>query len=384
MPRGKILAQTSLTIIFLATLGFFCLGTIFSEKKDISFQEKRQLASFPQIPSSKALLMAWPKSLTEYLKDQFFYREDLVFLNALMRVKLFQRSPTFVVLAGVEGWYFFMGDWALHDFLRKPEKTDAALTRSWENLIAHRQQMLQEIGANYLVAVAPNKECLYPEFLPKRIEEKIGTSILQVMNDRMSCSPLADHFLDLTEPLRKAKSPELLYFKTDSHWNSRGAYFAYRAIMEKIKLWYPQIAPLPENSFAKRPLENTQNGDLVLLMGLIGSISEKVEEWDVRPPCTTLEDRTITSERLPAGQSLQANGCPAGADQRVLVISDSFGEGIKKYMSATFQDVVYSRELNVPDLRGFINEYRFDLVLDLRVARYLPKVMSPGRDEKNY
>lgn len=382
MTRGKPIAQTVLTIVFLSTICLFFFGTILSEKKAISPQEKRLLAKFPEFSVNSAALVEWPKSLSEYLKDHLYYRENLVLLNALVRVKVFERSPTFMVLAGEEGWYFYMGDWALHDFLHTPDKADDELTRSWEKLITHRQQSLHEFGANYLVAIAPNKECLYPEFLPGRIRTKAGVPILQLMSQRMRSSVNSNHFIDLTEPLQLVKSDQLLYYKTDSHWNSRGSYFAYRAIIDKVRLWHPGIVPLSDNNFDKRQIEISNKGDLVLLMGLIGAISEKDEEWDVQYPCAKSEDRTVTSETLPVGKSLVANGCSAGAPLRVLVISDSFGESMKRYISQTFQYVVYSRELNVPDLRNFITQHRFDIVLDLRVGRHLPKAMSPGQDEK--
>lgn len=379
--HGRRVAETILTIVFLTTLGLFFFGTIFSDKPDISAYEKRKLASFPQFSLTAPALIEWSKSLTRYLEDHFYQRENLVYLNALFRIKVFQRSPNFTVLAGEDGWYFFIGDWALHDFLRRPEKADAELTRSWEELIDRRQQMLQALGTNYLVAVVPNKESLYPEFLPKRIREKAGTPILQVMSTRMQRSPMANHFLDLQEHLRLAKSNKRLFCKTDSHWNARGAYFAYRAIMERIMLWHPEIAPLPENSFEKRQIEISPAGDLIMLMGLLDAIPEQDEDWIPQHPCPTLEDRTITSEMLPPGRSLKANGCSAGVDLRVLVISDSFGEEIRKYFSATFKEVVYSREVGVSELQSFIRKYRFDIVLDLNVARCFPLVMSPGDDE---
>lgn len=382
MTRGKTFARTALSIIFLLVLALFFLGTIFSEKKAVSQQEKRPLARFPNFSRTATSLTDWPKSLTAYLKDHLFQREKLVFLNSLMRVKLFRRSPHFVVLAGEEGWYFYMGDWALHDYLGKSGKTDADSTRARENLITLRQQMLQKLGANYLVAIAPNKESLYPEFLPGRFAGTAGTTMLEAMNTRMHDSPMTDHFLDLGETLRQAKTTGRIYFKTDSHWNPRGAYFAYRAIIERIREWYPEVVPLPEDRFDKRPRDIFTGGDLVLVMGLSGGIFEEAEDWDVLHPCAKPENGTITSQTLPPGQSLTANGCPAGAALRVLVISDSFGEGLKEYLSETFQDVIYSHDLSLSELRSFITESRPDLVLELHVGRNLSKVMSPGQDEK--
>ncbi|MFH0785734.1 MAG: hypothetical protein V2B20_27820, partial [Pseudomonadota bacterium] len=252
MTRGKNLAQAALAIIFFLVTALFFFGTIFSEKMEISQQEKRQLAKFPKFTWTKSSLEEWPKLLNEYLNDHFFHREDLVLLNSLPRVKFLHRSTTFLVLVGEAGWYFLTGDWALHDYLGKSDKTDAETTDAWEKLIALRQQRLQELGGNYLVAVAPNKESVYPEFLPERIRSRAGTTMLEAFKARMGSSAMADHFLDLGEALVKAKANGRTYFKTDTHWNERGAYFAYRAIIERIRHWYPEVMPLPESRFKKR------------------------------------------------------------------------------------------------------------------------------------
>jgi hypothetical protein len=380
--HNKTFIQVALAFFFLMFLVIFSFGTILSPKKDISQQEKRQLAPFPQFSWTMSSLTTWPRSMDEYLKDHSFHREELVFLNALLRVKIFHRSPTFLVLAGREDWYFFMADWALHDYLGLSGKTDAELTHSWEQLIGLRQQRMHTMGGNYLVAVAPNKECVYPEFLPDRFIGKAGTTMLDALKKRMHDSPMADHFLDLGDPLRQAKTTGLVYFKTDSHWNDRGAYFAYRAIIDRMRRWYPEIVPLAEDRFDKRPGENPSGGDLIGLMGLRGAIPEKEEGWFIQHPCAKPKDQSIISEMFPSGGSLQANGCPSGAALHMLVISDSFGPGLRYYLSETFQYVVYATELSFPDLQNYITQYRPDIVLDLRVGRYIPKVMSPGPDEK--
>lgn len=381
MNRGKSYAQVALIFIFLTTLVVFSFGTILSKKNEISQQEKRQLARFPKFVWTVSSLTVWPKSLDEYLKDHFFQREKLVFLNALLRVKVLHRSGTSVVLAGKEGWYFFVGDRALHDYLGQSGKIDTELTHSWEKLIALRQQRMHKLGGNYLVAVAPNKESVYPEYLPGRLEGTAGTTMLDALKKRMHDSPMADHFLDLGEPLRQAKATGQVYFKTDSHWNARGAYFAYSAIIERIRHWYPEVIPLPETRYKKR-MDPHFSGDLIFLIGRSGAIVETTEIWKMQDRCTEGKDKDIISKTLPANQSLKANGCPTGAPLRVLVISDSFGEGLKEYLSETFQEVVYSREPRFPDLQDYIKQYQPDLVIDLRVGRYIPNVMSPGYDEK--
>lgn len=383
MTCGKTFAQTAVIVNFLLVIALFFFGTIFSEKKEISQQEKRHLAELPKWSRTFTSLADWTKSLNSYLNDHFFRREDLVFWGALPRVKLFFRSPTSFVLVGEEGWFFLTGEKALDDYLGRSDMTGVETMAGWERLLALRQQRLQELGAHYLVAVAPNKESVYSEFLPERIKNNRGTTMLEAFLARMRHSPMAHHFLDLSAPLLKAKETGRIYFMTDSHWNGRGAFFAYLAIIERIRHWYPEITPIPEDRFDKRPGENPSGGDLVRMMGLIGALPEKNEEgWVLRQPCAEPENRAVVSDMLTAGQPLEENGCPTGFPLRVLVISDSFGYELCDYFSETFQNVVYSFHPRFPELQGFIGKYRPHIVVDLRVGRYLPLLMTPGPDEK--
>ncbi|NTV47573.1 MAG: hypothetical protein HGB11_13885 [Chlorobiales bacterium] len=383
MMNGNKITQSFVTVFFLSVLTVFCLGTIFSQKREVSQQEKRQLAQLRAFSWNLSSLREWPKNLNLYLNDHFFHREDLVFLNALPRVKFLRRAPSFLVSIGKDDWYFFNGDWVLHDFLRKPDQEGVARAQFWEKLLTLRQRRLQQAGVHYLVAAAPNKESVYPEFLPERIAQRAGTPMLEEFAAHMRESPMADHFLDLGDSLKAAKAGGRVYFKTDTHWNERGAYFAYRAIIEKLRKWYPDIVPLAEEGFEKRAGENSAGGDIVFFMGLRGAIAETGEErWLRLSPCAKPKDRIVTTKSLPVGKTLLANGCPTAIPLRLLVISDSFGPGLRGYLSETFQDVVFCRDFNLPDLQGFIAEYRPDVVLDLRVARYLPNLMTPGPDEK--
>ena len=43
--------------------------------------------------------------------------------------------------------------------------------------------------------------------------------------------------LDVRDDLRRAKHVERVYDLTDSHWNPRGAFFAYERIMQAISRW---------------------------------------------------------------------------------------------------------------------------------------------------
>lgn len=382
-PKVKNFIQGAVAIFFTAALAVFCIGTVSTEKEDISLQEKRQLAKFPKFIPTIAKLPEWTKAADAYVQDHFLFRDKLIAGNAFLRLWLFNtnKSQNWIVLPGKDGWLFYLGDWAMHNYLRIPSAEDKETVRAWERTLVFRQQLMAGKGAEYLVAIAPNKEDLHPEYFPERFSNRRGTTMLELMRRHMNSSLAASYFLDLTEPLQQAKQAGQIYFKTDSHWNDRGAYAAYRAIMERIQHRHPAAAALPEERFLRRIEPNSFGGDLVLAMGLTGLLTETQETWETAQPCSSPKNIILTPAEQPEGRTLEKNGCPTGQPLRLLVISDSFIDGMRQFLNETFQQVVYSREMEFPLLRNFIDEYQPDIVLDLRVARNLPKVMSPGQDE---
>jgi hypothetical protein len=359
-------------------------GSILHKNDAVSLQEKRKLAQFPEFFSKLSEIPEWTKSVDAYFQDHFLFRERMIFLNSILHLSLFNinKSKNWIALPGKDNWFFYIGDWALHDYLRKPSVGDEERVRSWERTLIFRQQLLAQQKAEYLVAIAPNKEDIYPEYFPERFVRRRGTTMLELMEQRMKKSLVDSHFLNLTGPLRQAKDMGQIYYKTDSHWNDKGAYVAYRAIMERIQKWHPEAKALAEDQFTTTVFEDSRGGDIVLAMGLNKFLTESDEKWQIKKRCADLKGKKFTPKGVPKGESLKKNGCPTGIPLRVLIICDSFGEGVMKFFDETFQSVVYSREVPLSLLRSFTHEDSPDIVIDLRVARNLSKVMSPGQGEE--
>jgi hypothetical protein len=193
---------------------------------------------------------------------------------------------------------------------------------------------------------------------------------------------LGENLLDLRGVLHQEKYAHRLYYKTDTHWNTYGAYIGYQAIIERLQRWYPDIRPV---SFEQLALfrDRTKSGDLAGLMGLPGIVKEKVDEWLVRSPCAAGTDRPVVVPGLPRAGTLEKNGCIRGAPLRVLVIADSFGAYLRQYLSETFQEVVYNASFECNELTKFIVAYKPDLIIHLHVARFMEKalVVTPELDK---
>lgn len=371
------LSQRALILIFVLTLALGCLGTCLSRKEEISASEQRRLAHFPHLEGNISSLSTWPGKLEGYLRDHIFLRQELVRCNALLRVRLLRHSPTFTALVGKNGWYFFTGDWALHDFLGYGDGMGSGRIDRWAEVIRQRKTTLASLGAHYLLAVAPNKEKVYPEFLPDRIRIHAGLTRLEALSARMAASDAAEHFLDLGESLHSAKREGTVYFMTDTHWTDLGALTASREILRRLARSFPAAAPLPPECCVQERTR-TPGGDIALVMGLTNDIPEEPEKVTVKKPCAPPAARTLQAGILPGGKPAQVNGCSRGAPFRVLALTDSFGNALRPFLEESFQEVLFVRGGNLPGLLPFIEQYRPDIVLHLHVARFLDRALDEG------
>jgi hypothetical protein len=378
--KRRKFAQAALVAILVLVLGIEFIGTVFSEKKEFSLSEKRTLAPLPEFHWTRESLQAYPEAFERFWKDHFLLRKQMVALNSFLRIWFFNRSPTFVVVPGRDRWFYMVGDWALQDYVGTIHMTPEGLS-TWKHVIAQRQQWVSTWGGHYLLAIAPNKMMVYPENLPLRMRHNRGTTMLDAFNTYLLDSPLRENVLDLRGILQRAKVERQVYYKTDTHWNDYGAYQAYREIIRKVQQWYPEVVPLQFDRF-RLETEFDKSGDLALLMGLPGIIKENVEEWTVISPCASPKNQPMTVPFLGKEQYPLKNGCKQGATQRILVISDSFGNYLRQYLSETFQEVVYDSSLELNEFEEFIAEYKPEIILHLHVGRFMDKafVVDPELD----
>lgn len=91
------------------------------------------------------------------------------------------------------------------------------------------QEYAENRGGDFLFTAAPNKNTLYPEYMPART--RLGSvsdmDALYALLDEMGVS-----YLDLRDVFSQEAEP--LYFKTDSHWNAKGAALAADALLAAL------------------------------------------------------------------------------------------------------------------------------------------------------
>ena len=107
--------------------------------------------------------------------------------------------------------------------------------------------------------IAPNKNTIYPEYLPKEMAPLNTDSRLdQIMNfwiDSKNC-----RIIDLRSTLINAKKSHQVDFETDTHWNDNGAFLGYQALANIMKEDFPEITVHKVSEYSQEKIE--YHGDM--------------------------------------------------------------------------------------------------------------------------
>ncbi|MBO5164615.1 MAG: hypothetical protein J6B75_11075 [Ruminococcus sp.] len=292
--------------------------------KSDSSKEKRELGKLPSVKTEKGELnFEFFDEFETYFSEHFAFRPQLVTADGRLKAALTATSPNSDVIVGKDGWLYY-GE-AVNDFLRTDTLSSAEIKNIANNLRIIEKYCLQR-GAEFIFFSAPNKNTLYPEYMPYNYVPSDRKSNLEMLT-----AELADDnfFFDMKSALLNLESPTPLYHKTDTHWNNFGAYAAHTMLMNKIGKapcgtgngWYTAHDRLGDLAAMIYPAEDAKDMQL-------HNDYEFTYEYTSR--FRGLDDIFITTS------------CGNG-DGELLMYRDSYGEAILPYMAEVFESAEFSR-----------------------------------------
>ncbi len=248
-----------LIIIFLAAI---TLPLIFSDKAGgkISTTENRYLASFPNFLSPDFnQTNGIRKELENWINDNVGFRTQIKKLQAYFDIGLFHDSTSSRVRIGIDGWYYFTSSNNLEIAMGTYPLTQDLLEKIKENQVSI-QQALKKKGIEFVIVLAPSKVSIYPEYLGGNFV--VRETVIDIVSDYLRKNTTIP-IINTKPDLLQAKKSELVYFKTDSHWNEAGAYIGYRSVINAFNnLGIIHSLPIDIST-----VPSTYKGDLSIMMG---------------------------------------------------------------------------------------------------------------------
>ena len=149
-------------------------------------------------------------------------------------------------------WLFFAGindGNTVKDFTGETFFTEAQLKKITTNFV-NQAKWLEEQGIKFYITVPPNKNTIYPEYMPDSYIRGETNRLDQLINYLHENTEIV--LIDLREDLLKAKEEypdEYLYYNLDTHWNNHGGFVAYRKIVETIKKDFPTMPVMSKSDY---------------------------------------------------------------------------------------------------------------------------------------
>src|SRR5262252_2802567 len=264
----RAVSDAVLVLVFLVAICLPAVDALF-DLDPTRLAEHRRLAPLPASRLSQPIEVSYTGAFESWWNDGFGFRRSLVVAYSRTLLALGVSSTPSVII-GRSGWLFFAGDEALASYRAVRPFTEAEVMQ-WQRRMERRQAWLAERGIRFLVVIAPNKETIYPEFMPARLNRVRETTRLdQIVSHMRERSSVA--ILDPRAALRSAKAGGTVYFRTDTHWNDAGAWLLHREIVARLRAWYPEVEARPAVPIAR--VRWGWSGDLATMLGLEGRIGE--------------------------------------------------------------------------------------------------------------
>lgn len=323
-----------ITVLFCGVIALFFLLFWVLPKETSSLEERRVLAEAPQLSLGAVLDGSFEKESETYLADHFPCRK--FFVGAYRYLQSYTgRNGESGVYRGEEGYLF-----------QTPQRE--------ENRLRANAAAVKDFGEKSAVPVelmlVPSSGAVLESLLPQNHlsygEEEQYREVKDILGDRVDCLPVGDG-------LHRSKDQEI-YFKTDHHWTSYGAYLGYLTYCDAHGL-----TPLSEDAFAKKSFEDFY-GTNYAKSGLWGTAPDTIELW-LPPQEVTVEftedsqENSTTSPSLFFPEALQGmdpyniylNGNHSlvkitndhVAEGTLLVVKDSYANALVPFLSQQYHTI---------------------------------------------
>ena len=348
-----------IALIFIPSIAWiFCSGIIGDDNS-----ENRRLAEAPAFDIVQ--IDKFPKQFDNYYNDHAPFRT--IFRNVWTRMNyvLFSDSVNDKIIIGKrdgnnprENWLFFNGE---SDF--SPTKnvqgvsdyTREQIEKVTDTKKKNKNQMIKE-GRKLYYFIIPNKENIYREFLPDDIKIFCNES-----RDERLIKELRHSNEDIIYPkseILDAKQRGQLYSKQDTHWNDLGAFYGFKALMQKIE---PDFKSYDYTVEISEPQSSDE--DLARYLSMSDFFLDNIMEIKYLEDIPIKYGLSIKEERQIDVFESEKPLIP----KTVLVVGDSYRAALIPYLRKVFSKVIsVNRESHV---RSVIDDYDPDIVIMEAVER---------------
>ncbi|UED81857.1 hypothetical protein FH508_0008170 [Lysinibacillus sp. CD3-6] len=227
-------AERLLVFSFIGTMLFFTLLFFILPHHRFSELENRYLQAAPHLTWDNVISKKYAEEAERFVTDHFPFRDKWLWMKSATEKGRLQQENN-GIYNGKNGYLF--------DKFTKPDDTQVQ-----QNVEAVKQFALNHPKVNMTFMLAPTSVGLYPERLPWLAPTYPQKKVNQLIEGQLHNKVTFINGFNFLEP----HASESIYYRTDHHWTTYGAYLAYVAYAKQMG-WQP----LSQSDFLIKTVSNT-------------------------------------------------------------------------------------------------------------------------------
>ncbi len=323
-------------VFILCMIVFFLLNLIVSDK-EMSEEENRMLAQMPKLTWSSLVSGDFMTKYETYLADQFAGRN--IWRSIKVRLSSFGGSKQ------EEDILIGRDDYLMEEIVTPDQEVLS------ENFEAIRQFSKKNSDVQMYMLLVPNAANIMSDRLPAFAtvadQSRMFAQVKRELGDELE-------WLEVSDVLKK-HADEKIYYQTDHHWTSLGAFYTFSSVAEQM-----DIKADVSSSFVSYPVSSTFNGMLAAKSGCRLDVREEIYIYvprdadndvvvnyvDEQRKTASLYDSSKLKTRdqyavfLGENTSVIDIKTMSESNRRLLLIKDSYANSFVPFLTPYFREIV--------------------------------------------
>lgn len=227
METSKRYSKVAAILFLVLVFGFTGVTFVYPERT-FSENENRVLATMPEFSWEKLFNGKFMSEYESYITDQFFLRDSWIKLKVFSEMALNKQDINGVYL-GKDGYLVER---------HEDSKIDVEmLQKSIDRLVQFTEKYANQLGSEHIkVMLVPTASEILTEKLPAFASGFDQNGMIDKIYERLPEGTA----LDVRETL-KEHADEYIFYKTDHHWTTLGAFYAYQAWAKVMGFSVPNL-----------------------------------------------------------------------------------------------------------------------------------------------
>ena len=264
--------------LLIVSLCLVVMLAVYITKPETTFSdmENRYLTGMPSIKWSALSDGSFMNEFETYTEEQIPLRKQLIKLKAISE-KLLLKTENDSIVVGKEG----------HLFEKLPDYSPQ-LKKNQQSVTMFAMNTDREIN----IAIVPNSFEILKDYMPIGIPNVSEKTAIDDFYDAIGKLENVNT-IDVYQAL-KSESGSNLYYKTDHHWTTDGAYIGYKQICEEINTANAPLIPVELNYLQKKQIPDFYGTYYAKYKGT-GITADTIDYYDIPIVSMKLPKQTVDS-----------------------------------------------------------------------------------------